>query len=226
MTNSSVGFELDIASARAARDSVRDDGLRAAKESVSGTTRWLEQSVEELIRAAVKGNLWRAIASRTFPPGSRLANDPVGTVYIKGGARSKGAITFYTAPGRIVGRRGQYLAIPTAAAGSRGRDRALSPSEWEARTGVKLRFVARPGRAPLLVADEGTTGRGGAFRPITRRRTKADERRGFVRGSQTVVIFVLIPFVPFANSVAIDPLVAQAPDRLERDFDSRLGALR
>jgi len=218
-----IDLALDVDSLRATEDRIARGTLRAAKESVVDTTKWLERTLEDLTRASVPGRLWRAWKSDTFPTGSGLARAPAGTVYVNGGARSHGAMEFHTRPGRIQAKDGFWLAIPLPAAGSRGRQRNLTPGEWERINGVRLRFVYRPGKPALLVADEGTTNtRTGTFRRITRRRTEADMRRGFVRGAQTVPIFVLVPYVPFKNSVAIRPVLDQAPDRLRKDFDRRL----
>ncbi len=81
------------------------------------------------------------------------------------------ALKFWTEPGEIRGKRGQYLAIPLPAAGSRGRGRNLTPGEWERAIGITLRFVYRRGRASLLVADEAVlSGKGKVARSNTARR--------------------------------------------------------
>jgi hypothetical protein len=222
---SDLGFGLDVPSLRATEDAFTRDVLTAAKGAVDDATVWLERTLEEVTRAGVPGRLWRAWASEVYP-GRGIAQAPSGIVFVNGGARSQGAMEFFTQPGRIVGRSEQWLAIPTPAAGSRGRQRDLTPGQWERQTGIRLRFVYRPGKAALLVADEGTTNaRTGAFRPITRKRTAADAKRGYVRGAQSVPIFVLVPFVPFRNSVGIDQLIQTAETRLLGDFDRRLDAL-
>ena len=78
-------------------------------------------------------------------------------------------------------------------------------------------------RASLLVADEGTlNGRTGTFRPITRKRTQADARRGFTRGATTTPIFVLIPSVAHANRVALQPAIDAAGAKLGGEVAKRL----
>lgn len=222
-----VDLKLDVPSLRATDDGIVRRVLRAGKDAVSDATRRLERDLEDATRASVPGRLWRAWKSDVFPSGSAIAQSPAGQVYVNGRARSQGAMDFFTKPGRIVGSYGQWLAIPTPAAGSRGRQRDLTPGQWEKITGIRLRFVYRRGKPGLLVADMGTTSaRSGSFRPITRKRTKADEKRGYVRGAQTVPIFILVPYVPFANSVAIEPMIRAAGTRMIEDFDKRLGALR
>lgn len=207
---SDLGFAIEAAQIRAAREETARRVLSAGTEAVREATRELELDLEGLVRGAVPGKLWRALKSKTFPRAG-IARNPAGEVFLNGGARTRGAFQFFTRPGRITGKDGFYLAIPLPAAGSRGRMRNLTPGEWERRTGQRLRFVYRPGRASLLVADNGTlNGRTGAFRPITRQRTAADARRGFQRGAATVPIFVLIPQVDFANRVAMEPYIAAA----------------
>jgi hypothetical protein len=220
----SVRFGVDTASIRSARDDAARRMLRAGSDAVRVTTRELEQDLEQLVRSAVPGGLWRALKSAVYPR-SGIARNPAGEIYLNGGSRTKGAFEFFTRPGRIAGKDGFYLAIPLPAAGSRGRNRNLTPGEWERRTGIRLRFVYRPGRASLLVADEGTlNGRTGTFRPITRKRTQADERRGFLRGATTTPIFVLIPSVAFANRVALQPVIDAAGAKLGSIVAQRLSS--
>ncbi|MCK0533402.1 DUF6441 family protein [Sphingobium agri] len=219
----SIAFGIDTGAIRAARDDAARRFLRAGTEAIRVTTRELEQDLEQLVRSAVPGGLWRALKSSVYPR-SGIARNPAGEIYINGGARTQGAFSFFTTPGRVAGKDGFFLAIPLPAAGSRGRNRNLTPGEWERRTGIRLRFVYRPGRASLLVADEGVlNGRTGTFRPITRKRTQADERRGFLRGATTTPIFVLIPSVAHANRVALRPVIDAAGAKLSMNVRRRLG---
>ncbi len=204
---------LTIEGVLQARDAIERKVYRAGTAMIRESTRALEKRIEGAIRGAVPGRLWRAIASNVYPKGG-IAREPVGSIYVNGGERSRGAIRFFTQPGRIKNDDDFFLAIPLPAAGSRGRDRLLTPGEWERREGVRLRFVYRRGRPSLLVADSAVLGAKGTFRRVTSVRTKADERRGFARGATTIPIFVLLPFVPFANSVSIEPLVQQSRDDL------------
>lgn len=207
-----LGFSIEgaaLAGERATREQ-----LSIATRAVSEITRAAEQQLEARTREAVPGRLWRAWKSETFPRRGP-AREPAGTIFINGGSRSRGAIDFLTSPGRIQKDDGGWLAIPLPAAGPRGRTRNLTPGEWERQNGARLRFVYRPGKSALLVADLGTTNaRTGTFRPITRARRAADERRGFLRGEQTVPIFVLVPFVPFRNAFAINDVLDPLPGRL------------
>jgi hypothetical protein len=214
-----VGFAVDDASAKAMAEAVIRGQLKAARMAVRDVTREFEQALETETADKVPGRLWRAWKSRVEPKAG-LAAEPAGFIFVNGGKRARGAIAFFTRPGRITGKDGLWLAIPLPAAGPRGRNRDLTPGEWERRTGQRLRFVFRPGRPALLVADAGTlNARTGQFRPITRRRTAADERRGFVRGTATVPIFVLVPAVQHRNSVSIEKVMAPAGKRLIQVFE-------
>jgi hypothetical protein len=194
--------------------------LRAGKHTITEATKVLERDLEALTRSAVPGRLWRAWKSDVFPKGAALAREPVGVVYVNGGARSRGAISFFTRPGRIKGRSGQYLAIPTPAAGSRGRGRDLTPKEWERRTGAKLRFVYRRGKPSLLVVDEAVLS---GKKQVARLNT--ERRRASGRGNTTIVVFFLVPFVSYGNKIAIDPVVHAAGADLGKDFATRVKSL-
>jgi hypothetical protein len=221
----SDGVDLSFDAAQIARDADRvvRRYLSIGTEAVAETTKGLERRLESITRAAVPGDLWKAWKSQTFPR-SGPARDPVGTVFVNGGTRSKGAITFWTQPGAVRGKAGQYLAIPLPAAGSRGRGRDLTPGEWERRTGQRLQFVYRQGRASLLVAVGGTiNGRSGAFRPLTGRRVSKGRGGDNPLVGGVIPIFVLIPVVPFRNAVAVEPQVAAAEQDLVRVYLQKIG---
>jgi hypothetical protein len=207
---------------KAAEDAIIRQALRALRDALDENTRGLEQDLEKITRMAVPGRLWRAWASESFPRGGRIAVEPRGEVYVNGSARSQGAMRFHTEEGRIKSKEaGGFLAIPTKAAGSRGRGRNLTPGEWERITGQKLEFIYTKRKFGLLVAKGVTNGRTGAFRASTARRAKGDARRGKVREAAPVVIFVLVPFVNFKPSFAIKPLV----DRRQKLVEGRIRSL-
>jgi hypothetical protein len=216
---------LDPASLKAVQDQVVRAYLTAGKAAVSNTTKWLERELEELTRQAVPGKLWRAWASEVYPRGSAIARQPVGEVFVNGGRRTQGAMTFWSSSGRIKTDDGEWLAIPTPAAGPRNRNRELTIRDWELNNpGIRLNFVYRGGRRSALLVAEGTTsGRNGVFRPITRARTAADARRGYQRGVQSVVIFVLVPSVAFGNAFAIEPSIGRAERKLQQEFVAGTG---
>ncbi|WP_380873593.1 hypothetical protein ACFB49_42510 [Sphingomonas sp. DBB INV C78] len=210
---------IDARQLRTEADKLTRAVLGVGADSVRASTRNLERKFEDVTRGAVGGKLWRAWSSEAFPR-TGPAKDPAGTVFLKGGARTRGAVDFFTKPGRIVGKRGQFLAIPTAAAGPRGRARDLTPGEWERRNGARLRFVYRRGRPSLLVLDEGVLSGKGKIG-----RLNSEKRRATGRGNTTVVIFVLMPVVNFANRFAIEPMVKASEGELAREFFERVRSL-
>lgn len=121
----------------------------------------------------------------------------------------------------IRSRDGFWLAIPTEAAGKHFTGRKMTPGEWEQRTGLRLRFVYRPGRPALLVADEmrAKAGRRGGFAvaSATARRTG--------RGLTTVPIFVLVPQVKLAKRLDLEAdarrVQAGLPGRIVAEWNRR-----
>lgn len=222
-----VDLTFDDNAFAAAGDRVVRQYLTAGTRAIGETTRRLEKRLEDATRSGVPGKLWRAWQSSAYPK-TGPAKNPVGTVWLKGGARTRGAFKFWTQPGVVKGKSEQYLAIPTDAAGSRGRGRDLTPGEWERRTGVRLRFVYRRGRASLLVADGGTvqTARGTytQFKPLTARRSAANQGRGFSRRETTAIIFVLLPMVRHRNSVAVTPIINASEGELAEMFFREVAA--
>jgi len=208
-------FSLDSKKLAADGDRMVRQHLAAGTQAVTTTTRALERKLEAATQAAVPGRLFRAWNSSAYPE-KGPAQNPVGTVWLKGRARTQGAVQFWTTPGAIRNKGatgGKYLAVPLPAAGSRGRGRSLSPVEWEARHNQELRFVARRGRPPLLVADNAVlSGRTRIARPNTARRTAAG------RASTTVPIFVLLPLVRHRNAFSVAPIVDASKGELAREF--------
>lgn len=212
-----VDLSLDPVKLAAEGDRITRRYLTAGTTAVVTATKGLERSLEAATRAVVPGRLWRAWTSEAYPL-KGPARNPAGTVYLNGGARTRGAMAFWTQPGAIRGKSEQYLAIPLPAAGPRGRGRNLTPGEWERDHGVKLRFVYRRGRPSLLVAEDAVlSGRSQIARGNTARRIAKG------RGSATVPIFVLLPMVKHANAVAVEPLVLAAESQMVSRFLAETG---
>ncbi len=215
-----VTLSINEAAIAKAGDRIVRQYLGAGTKAVGATARGLEKDLEAATQRAVPGRLWRAWQSSSFPR-SGPARNPTATIWLKGRAdgRTGGAVTFWTQPGEIRGKRGQYLAVPLPAAGSRGRARDLTPGEWERRTGQRLRFVYRAGNYSLLVATGSTTNaRTGQARPLTAGRTSKGRGGANPLQASVVPIFVLIPVVRFRNAFAIEPIVNAAEGELAREF--------
>lgn len=201
--------------------------LTAMRGAIVETTKALERALEEATRQHVKGRLWRAWTSGIGPKAG-LAREPVGFIRLngkrnkgRGVGRTYGAMEFFTQPGRITGGAGQYLAIPLPAAGRQGRDRMLTPGDFERRTGSRLRFVYRPGKNSLLVLDDAVlSGK------LATAKLNTARRRQTGRGSLTIPIFVLVPAVQFANRFSIRPIILKAENDLLSNFTSRARAIK
>jgi hypothetical protein len=212
-----VTLDFDPTSFDRAGDKIVRLYLTAGADAVRGTTKWLERRMEDATRGAVPGNLWRAWKSEAFPK-SGAARSPAGIITLNGKGRTRGAMAFWTQPGQVRGKQGQYLAIPLPAAGSRGRGRDLTPAEWESSTGQRLIFLYRQGKPSLLVAIGTTNGRSGVFRPLTDGRTKRGRGGANPQANSVVPIFVLVPMVPFRNALAIAPIIASAQGEMTQEF--------
>jgi hypothetical protein len=144
--------------------------------------------------------------------GQRLANSIRSQTYPKvGESLSAAALVWSKAPqiinahdaGKMIrSKSGFWLAIPTAAAGKGPRGRRITPSEWEQRRGMRLRFVYRRNGPSLLVADGRLNSRG--LGVASRSKTG--------RGQSSVPIFLLVPQVKLSKrlNLARDAERAQA----------------
>lgn len=190
--------------------------LQAGRETIVDNTRGLEQDLEAATRAVTRGKLYRAWGSKVFPRAG-IARDPTGTVFVNGGDRTQGAVRFQTMAGNIR-PHGKILWIPQPPAGRRANG-MLTPEEWEQRHGARLRLVQRPGHPPLLVLDEG--------------RLVGKAQRGRLAGARaraqgrtvTIIMFVGMPNVSFANNVASGPIIARRGGRIAPDLAGRLRAI-
>lgn len=220
-----VDVAFDYSGLERRRAKVTASVRRSARTVVSANTRAAEKALEDATRRAVPGKngpsrLWRAWASNVFPKAG-LSDNPAGSIYVRGGERSQGAMRAHTEGARIVGKQSQWLAIPLPAAGSRmtGKGRAtLTPREWERRTGQKLRFVFRRGKTSMLVADDVRVSSRGVAR--VRRGKKMGPYAG--KGASTVPIFILVREVTVTGKFSVSGTVAPFAGRLRRDFAAEI----
>lgn len=165
--------------------------LRTGERATSATIKAAAQSLKEDWRGQI----------RAAGMGSRLANTVRSAAYPSGQPSLNAAAMVYTKAPQIISAHEQgalvrstsgfWLAIPTEAAGRGAGGRRVTPGEWQFRTGIRLRFVARSGKSALLVADGARINtRGLAKKKRGRRR-----RDGILSGETTVVIFTLVPQV-------------------------------
>lgn len=216
-------LEIDRAQADRAFDLLLTGILKQATLAVGGQTRGLEKDLEVATRINVRGRLWRAWKSETFPRGGRPAYEPTGSVFVNGGDRAQGAVHYWTEAGVNRARSGKYLAVPTPEAGIGRRGRPLAPEEWEWRHGAKLHFDPRgAGKPALLIARQTVYSGAGAIARDRRSRGRAVNADGSATRTRDVVVFVLIPVQRFANKFSIAPIIARREKMLAEDFEARL----
>ena len=127
--------------------------------------------------------------------GARLGNSIRLASYPRSGESLNAAALVWSKAPVIIGahdtgplirsKTGFWLAIPTPAAGKSSRGGRITPSEWERRTGLRLRFVYRRSGPSLLVAEGRLNSKG--------RAVASKSKTG--RGVATVPIFLLVPQV-------------------------------
>jgi len=108
----------------------------------------------------------------------------------------------------IRARNVKWMTIPTPIAGKGKRGGRITPREWEAKTGRKLRFVpAARGRPPMLVTDHSTGGRlkSGAARI---------SRAASPRVAKTEVIFILRRVVKLEKVMDVERAAAMEVARI------------
>lgn len=170
----------DIAGAMAAEVKAGEKAVTAAMSEASGDLkmRWRQQ----ITQAGLGRRLGNSIQNQVYPKGDTSLN-AAGFVWSQApeiiGAHAEGLL--------IRGREKLFLAIPLPAAGKGRGGRRITPREWERKTGVGLRFVARRGKPGLLVADKVRITKKAGYAVRSRAKTG--------RNQVTAPIFVLVPQV-------------------------------
>lgn len=217
--------DIDMRVDQAAVDELARDLVEAAFQAQVATikfvSRKLEQELEGLTKAAVRGKAWRAWTSAAYPLPSESPKDlsARGYVYPKGGSRTAGMMKYFTLPGTNRAKEGRYLAIPTQAAMNTSQGRHISPQEWQRRNGIELQVIT-VGNRKLMVADGSQIN--GAFVPGGRDRMRARQRGGQNVKASAVVVFVLIETQAHANRISVYPSIVRARDSIEPEFRKRL----
>jgi hypothetical protein len=164
--------------------------------------------------------------------GQRLANTWRSDIYPKRGASLNAAALVHSRAPTIIrafaegvtikSKSGNFLAIPTDAvpknlsyndpvSGERMNRKRATPRGVEQALGLKLRFVYRPGKPSLLVADDA---RLSAKTGKARRAGKRAIAKGHVA---TVVMFILVPLVRLPKRFDIGRIEEQMLGELERE---------
>lgn len=198
-------------------------GERAATAAMMNVTGRAKQRLRDQVTGAGLGrglaNAWR---SDVYPKGRNSLN-AAGFIH----TRAQQVIRAFNEGSLIRSSKGFFLAIPTKAvpsnlsfidpvSGNLRRRQRATPRAVEQALGLKLRFVYRPGRASLLVADQARlTAKG-----MARRASKTSIAKGKVA---TVVMFILVPQVRMPKRLDVARVQAAAeaelPDEIVRQWD-------
>ncbi len=155
-----------------------------------------ERAVTAALREAGIGlkSAWRGQITRAGL-GARLAKSIRFASFPKSGDSLNAAALVWSKAPVIIGahdtgplirsKSGFWLAIPTPAAGKSRRGGRTTPSDWERRNGLRLRFIYRRRGPSLLVAEGRLNSKGRAV----------GSRAKTGRGLTTVPIFLLVPQV-------------------------------
>lgn len=196
---------------------VRGAVTKGVREASEGLKNQLRQQVISAGLGQRLANAWRA---SVYPKG-RQSRGAAGLVYTRApevmGAHDRG-VTIRSA-------NGFWLAIPTAAAPKRGTDgERINPSNFPEVSLGRLRFVHRKGKPGLLVVDGVKVGRSGRVRS-GQRRSRDGHAYTPLRGTATVVMFILVPQVSLRSKLDVDGAAnrwhARLPALIVRNFPSR-----
>lgn len=190
-----------------------EEELTAGERAVSAAMRDAGSGLKTAWRAQITGaglgaRLSRSIRSETWPKGHASLNAAT-LVWSKA---PEILIAHDTGP-LIRARNGLWLVIPTPAAGRGAGSGRITPSEWEQRTGLQLRFVYRRLGPSLLVAEGRLNSRGRAV--ASRSKTG--------RGLTTVPIFLLVPQVRLRKRLDLERDARRAQDAVPGLIVARWG---
>ncbi|SEO15503.1 hypothetical protein SAMN04489859_103918 [Paracoccus alcaliphilus] len=156
--------------------------IAAGEKAVSAAIKDAGTGLKTAWRGQISGaglgpRLARTIRSETYPK-ARPSLNAAALVWSKAPV----IISAHDTGPLIRSRGGLWLAIPTEAAGKGRRGKRPTPQKWEARTGLKLRFIPRRTGPSLLVAEGRLNSKGRAV--ASRSKTG--------RGLTSVPIFLLV----------------------------------
>ncbi len=157
--------------------------IAAGERAVSAAMRTAGTTLKSAWRAQITGaglgtRLGNSIRLASFPKSGNSLNATTlvwSNAPVIIGAHDTGPL--------IRSQDGFWLAIPTLAAGKSTKGSRITPSEWERRTGLRLRFIYRRRGPSLLVAEGRLNSKG--------RAVASKSKTG--RGGATVPIFLLVP---------------------------------
>lgn len=158
------------------------DEVKAGEKAVHFGIRDAGVALKDAWRAQVVGaglgqRLARTIRSETYPKHKHSMN-AASMVW----TRAPVIVDAHNTGPLIRAKGGFWLAIPTEAAGKGRNGKRPNPTEWEARTGLKLQFIPRRTGPSLLIAEARMTKHGRAA--VSRSKTG--------RGLASIPIFLMV----------------------------------
>lgn len=166
---------------------VRQDMAVAVTAGVSAAADGLKAELrDQIVSAGFGTRLGNAIGSNVYPRAGKVSFDAAGYVFPRG-KKAEAIFTSFNEATVISAKGHKYLAIPTPAAGRANRFGAVTPAEFQFRTGITLQFVTFKNGSHALVGDsiKAKSGRG--------RRAPTKRRIAQGRAVEHLVFFWLIP---------------------------------
>ena len=200
---------------------LEEDLARIPTRTMRQAAKLLQQDLfDETVGAMLGYRLAKTWRTRTYPQ-SADSLEPAGWVWTKApvliDAFDRGVTI--TAKGR------RWLAIPTEAAGKRapiggatgsggirGKSARITPAGFEARTGLKLRFVYQGPTPSLLVVDGA---RRDALKRAARYQPKGRGSKLYGPAGRTIVVFILLRQVRLKKRLELDGPAFRASQRWE-----------
>lgn len=178
------------------------------QDEINAATRGIQVGIERTTKA-LKLRLRRRTA-RVL--GDRVGKAWRGDFYPNKGMNAAGLVYSNASPiieahsqgGVLRAKHGRFLAVPTEHVPRGRRGRRVIPSNWPTHRLGPLRFVPRPGRGGLLVADGRITNRG----KFSAKQLKSGT------GAATVVMYFLVPQVRMKKRLTLDRPIKQAETAL------------
>lgn len=165
-------------------------GQKAVTSAVRDAGKDLQDEWRRQITSAGLGpRLARTIRSAVYPKGQNSLN-AAAMVW----SRAPVIVDAHDTGPLIRSQGGLWLAIPTEAAGKGRGGKRMTPREWEARTGLKLRFIPRRTGPSLLIAEARLNKHGRAV--VSRSKTG--------RGLTSVPIFLMVRQVRLRKRIDLE----------------------
>jgi hypothetical protein len=197
-------FNLERPDVRKALACTQQDIERAVTSGMRDASVELKERLrEDVVASGLGERLSRTWRGKVFP---EVGESVEAAAYVW--SRAPKIVDAFDRGVTIRSARGFWLAIPTPAAGARGRGQSgrasrITPGGWERRTGMRLRFVYCKRGPSLLVADTARLNSRG-LAAANRRKT----------GNSTVIVFLLVPQVTLKKRLNIDAIENQQAARV------------